>query len=607
MNRGVLVVVLSGALVLAGCGIPDNTDVAKVGSASGPAVGMASGTDAENIRPTREQADDRTELAKSYLSAAAASDPDASLKQVQSFLSPSAATTFKAPSDIKIIHTVDEPLVNPGSDEVLIQALTVGLLKHNGTIEPSPETGVVTYTLTVSGITGKTGLFVTKAPQVLLLTDDALDTYYDPHTIYFWNPEHTALVPDVRYLSDDVPREQAPQEIIKWMIEGPAAWLTGAVEPLPEGAALIGNVPAESEGKLRINLSDTSVEPPDDPNALDRLRRQLMWSLRTFLPRVLELKIGNQSQTDYDGNDYLTSNAAYRMAESPERFVIYAGQVKRVTGSPGAADPIPVIRPEANHDVTAAAFARSFSDRRYAALVTSAKGVTSLQVGSVAMGERADLRRVALPSGPAGQPVWALTSDDAQTGALGLITVGGRLYSFSADGAPLREVVWPGPPGAITAAAVAPDGRRVALVAGGKLFVAAMTADGDGTELSTPRRVETERLRDVTAVDWGTETSLVVAGTLRVRERVAIIQTGIDGAYSSEVLADIGTDHVSYLATYPVSPYSGKGGPDVMQYMAKGAAFDILSGAVRIGVADLAEPVENPAPKVVPVAPFYLR
>ena len=604
LGRTLLAGALVGSLLLGGCGIPDNTEVVTLGP--GPSTGFSSDDNGTPPRHGREATVDTAQFVEYYLEAAGG-DPDGALERVQQFLSPSAAIDFKAPSEIKVVYLAEDPLVNPGSDQVQLRVRTLGVLASNGRLDPVQDTGTTTYRLTVAPITGKDGLFVTEAPPVLLLSHTAFTTWFKRRTIYFWNHEHTALVPDVRYLPADTPREQEPQRIIKWLIEGPADSIHDAVETLPEGTALLGNVPAVSNDKLQISLSAQSVRPADDPKALDRLRRQLMWSLRPNLSRVLELKIGNQEEIDYDGTDYLTSNPTYRVADSPERFLIFNNQIRRMSRTPSATDPLPVLKSEANRNVRAAAFAHSPSDRRYAALVVAEGDRQVLRVGSAPTGEQSDLRRVALRGGSVGQPVWAITSDDPQTGAIGLITIGGRLFSFSVDGSPLRSVAWPGPAGSITAVAVAPDGRRVALAVGGKLYLVALTADADGPQLSTPSQVPLPILREVSAVDWGTETSVIVAGTRADRDRVAIIDTAIDGTQWSEPLPDIGTEKVTYLAAYPVSPTSGKITPNVIQYMANGAAFDVLSGPVRIGVGDLADPVTNPPTGVVPTAPFFLR
>ncbi|WP_306206125.1 LpqB family beta-propeller domain-containing protein [Actinoplanes sp. RD1] len=608
--RPLLAGALAAALVLGGCGIPDETDVERL--APGPSQGQSSENESQRSKPTREEAaDDTTALVENYLEAAAAGDPDSSLEQVKSFLSPSAAIPFaKLPATIKVIHLVEDPLVNPGSDEVTLQARTVGLLTPDGIMEASPDSGVQTYKLTVARITGKDGLFVTKAPQVLLLTDQALTSYYDQRTIYFWNKDHTSLVPDVRWISAEVPPVQVPQQIINWLIDGPSAWLENAVDPLPEGTQLIGNVPAVTEGKLQINLSNQAIDPADgeDPGkALERLRLQLMWSLRKQLPRVLELKIGNQEQRDYSGDDYLTSNASDQLAATPERFIVYNGEVRRLDLSAGSTEPVPVLRAEDNRNVRSAAIARGMADHGYVALVATEKGSPVLRVGSAAPGESANLHSVPLPGEPSAPPVWALTDDDAQSGELGMLIIGGKLYSFSAEGPALREIKWTGPAGPITSVAVAPDGRRVALVVGGKLYVAALTAEGDEPELTAPRFTEVVDLATVTAVDWGTETAVVVAGTRSDRNRVAIVASEIDGSLRTEILSDLGTTPVTYLAAYPVSPTTGKYVPDITEYMSNGAAFDVLSGPETIETDDLTGDVQNPPAGVRPVNPFFLR
>ena len=54
-----------------------------------------------------------------------------------------------------------------------------------------------------------------KAPPVALLLDvEALQTYYTERTIYFWNNDGTALVPDLRYLPKEVPRAGVPTKLL---------------------------------------------------------------------------------------------------------------------------------------------------------------------------------------------------------------------------------------------------------------------------------------------------------------------------------------------------------------------------------------------------------
>ncbi|GID98185.1 LpqB family beta-propeller domain-containing protein [Amorphoplanes digitatis] len=602
--RALLVAPLLAALLLGGCGIPDGTDVRRIGP--GPSTGTSAGDDVAPTRHGRESTLEPKTFVQYYLEAAAG-DPSGAMERVKDFLSPSAAAKLRAPlPDIRVVHLVEDPLVNPGSDAVTLRAQTIGSLGHNGTLDPVSDGRTIEYKLTVGYISGKNGLFVTNAPSVLLISDSALNAFYERRNLYFWNLEQTGLVPDLRYLSKDLPSEQAPNEILKWLIEGPSQLLEGTVVELPEGTALDGNVPAVSDDTLQINLSGQSVQPADDPDALDRLRRQLMWSLRPNLPRTLKLRVGSQDQHSYEGNEYLTSNLAYSLASRPERFLIYNGQVRRMSRFANPTEPVPVLRPEANRNIRAAALAAA-GDRRFAALVVDAGARQELRVAAAPAGEQAEPARVSLPGGSTGQPVWAITSEDPHIPAVGLITVGGRLYSFASDGSPVAAVAVPGASSGITAVAVAPDGRRIALAAGGRVFIASLATNGDGVQVRQSRHILTSPLRQVTALDWSSETWLTVAGARADRNRVAIFEVTLDGTQVSARLDDIGTANVSYLAAYPVGPTAGKDSSDNVAYVANGAAFDVQYGPIRIIVGDLAEPVANPPSGVAPTSPFFLR
>jgi hypothetical protein len=600
--RFLLAAPLAAALLAGGCGIPDSTEAQRVGP--GPSTGAFTGDDVTPTRHGREASSDPAVFVRYYLEAAAG-DPNGAMERVKQFLSPTAASQFKASTEkIKVIRPVDTPLVNPGSDVVTLRAQTIGELGRDGILHPAADFVATEYEFTVSTTSGQNGLFVTKAPPMLLLSADALNEFYDRRKLYFWNLEHTSLVPDLRYLPRDLPSEQEPNEIIKWLLAGPSPLLEGAVDPLPDDTVLDGNVPAPSNDKLQINLSAQAVQPPDDPAAMDRLRRQLMWSLRPNLPRALVLKIGSQDGVEYDGTEYLTSNAAYALKSSPERFVIYDGQIRRMAGGPNGDQPVPVVRPEANRDVAAAALAGA-DTRRFAALVVGPVGRRELRVGAAVADEKVNLARVRLPKGETGQPVWAITSTDPHVPAIGLITVGGRLYSFSSDGSPIARVGGSGD--GISAVAVAPDGRRLALVARGGLSVAALSTSGDGVQLQPSEQVLTTPLGQVSAVDWSSETWLTVAGKRADKNRVAIIEMTIDGTLAPYRLDDIGAEPVTYLTAYPVSPVSGSESSDTVAYMAKDVAFDVLAGPERIGVANFATAVPNPPPGARPRAPFFLR
>jgi hypothetical protein len=193
---------------------------------------------------------------------------------------------------------------------------------------------------------------------------------------------------------------------------------------------------------------------------------------------------------------------------------------------------------------------------------------------------------------------------------VGLVTSKSRLYSFAADGSAAQPVEWQqtGDPGAITAFSVAPDGHRIALVAGGKLYRANLTVGGDGVVLSSPDQIQAPGLRSLSAVAWSGEGWLVVSGVRTDTSRVAIADVSIDGAQLTFRLDDIGNDKVTYLSAYPINPVTHTEVSDaVVAYVARGDAWNAAGYAARIKPSDLAGPANGPSGNAATLtAPFFL-
>ncbi|MGX6601964.1 LpqB family beta-propeller domain-containing protein [Micromonosporaceae bacterium Da 78-11] len=593
-------------LVLSGCGIPDNSDVMPVGP--GPSEGPSLSEGGTGRTPlARDAATDRSEFVDYYLQAAAG-DPEGSVNRVKDFLAADVRAQFK-PTEVKVVRLLVRPLVNSGSPDISLTVQQVGTLGDNGVLNPTPDLAPAKYTLTVGSVTGQSGFFVTKAPTVMLLSDTALHDYYQQHTIYFWNNENSGLVPDVRYMPLSLIAEQQPTTILNWLVAGPSRWIQDGVRTLPQSTTLPDNIPAISDDKLQINLSAQAV-PANDPNALERMRRQLQWSLGGLTPRTLELTIGHEQPVSYSDIDYKNSNAAYGRADVPERFVISNGQIRRLADWPHADEAVPVLKPEANRDVRLAALTVAGS-HTFAAVVTVNGATQALRVGVTAQpGAVTDLKQVKLPAGTLGRPVWAITTAGDTDTATGLVTVSGKLYSFTSGGQPAQPVEWPNTAGAVTSVSVAPDGHRVALVAGGRLYRTVISGGGgDGVAFGDVEPLRPPTMRTVAAVAWTSEGWLMVAG-IRPDNRYTIVDVTVDGALSEPRLEDIGTDAVTDVVAYPANPLSSQQLASSESFVADGAAFDALGLPVRITAADLAgakvgDP-KNSDPKNTPTAPFFL-
>ncbi|AEV81965.1 Lipoprotein lpqB [Actinoplanes sp. SE50] len=609
MSRRLIALPLAGllaVLVTGSCGIPDDSGVTVVGP--GPSAGINPGDYGGSTQVTRgSESTDHAAFVENYLKAASG-DLDTATDRLRAFMSRDAATAFKPnTTGLKVIRLVQPPLPTPGSEVVEVKYQTVGTLDKFGLLTPEAESRTDVYRFRVGPVGGQDGLFVKDAPPNLLISTDALSVYYREHAIYFWNTDYTALVPDVRYMPNAVPVEQRPTTILNWMANGPASWLS--VSDLADGFGLIGKVvPAINGTRLQITLNEKSLPATDTALALDRLRKQLQWSLRPLLPDggELDIKISFKDVGSYTGGDYLASNPAYRLVpDNPDKFVVYDGRIHRVTGAANTPDQVPVLRPEDNKDIRAAAMSSSGS--HVFAAVVAGKGDT-LQVASAETGAQAALQPISGMPGPLGQPAWAITyRDDVAEGAIGLIPAGGRLYSFSAVKGEAQLIPWTGQGTRITAVAVAPDGRRVVLVVDGKLYRASLTTGGDTPALGSPQQIRPVGLDAVTAVGFSSEGWLSVAGPRASDKRATIIDMSIDGAFSSSAGPDLGEQPVDAISVYPANPTILSRSRWV-SYTAGGKAWELLSKATLIGVDRLSGlPSSGAAPDKTPTAPFYLE
>jgi hypothetical protein len=400
--------------------------------------------------------------------------------------------------------------------------------------------------------------------------------------------------------------------ILKWLAGGQAAWLKPATHGFPSGTTAPDNIPAMTNGLLQISLSAQAVAPGDD-DALDRLRRQLLWSLGPGLvPNTLELKIGPHDPVSYTGSAYLDSNGAYRQEDQPEEFVVYNGSIRRLSDAPHDVEPVPLIKQAANKGIESAALSTS-GQHAFAAVVTGSGATAALRVAAAPAGQQADLKVVAGLKGSLGHPAWAINAAGDTDSAVGLVTWKGRLYSFGTDGTAAQPVEWQdGDPGPISSFSVAPDGRRIAVVTGGRLYRAVLTTvGGNGVGLSSRLQLVTPGLGSLTAVAWSSEGTLAVSGVATDTKRVAVYDVSIDAARSAPRLADLGTEAVSYLTAYPINPATTTQVNDAaVAYVARNVAWN-ASGAytARITPTQLAtagSPSTPPA-NAVPTAPFFLN
>ncbi|HEX5540737.1 MAG TPA: LpqB family beta-propeller domain-containing protein [Micromonospora sp.] len=617
----VLLAVLLAA-VLTACGIPDETGVHVEGA--GPARGDgADGPPPDEPTPRADAGNDPKTFVTNYL-LAAAGEIGGAYERVKEYIAPEPINRgdLREPQGqeeigINIVR-LTAISVNHGQDlnsTVTIKVQQVGVLRSDGAVHP-PELTDTSYELIVGEIdindtVGQSrrdqpeskGFWVIKPPPVLLMSEQALERYYQQHTIYFWSKDRQALVADLRHLPLAVPESRRADELVGWLTRGPS-WegLRDAVAALPAGTQKIGNV-TQDKGRLVVNLA-TDLGP-NPKGELEKLGTQLIWSLGEYNAAELEIKIKDESR-EVIPTEIRRGDWPVYPVDAPQRFAAYDGAIHPLR-NPGAAQgnpdggampaSVPLVGP-AKSNITAADFTFR-SGGVWAALVVWSGEKRRLLVGTGAdVVETFDQSRTFAKMR---RPIWLRSrSDDPD----GLIVADGELYRFG-PGVSLIPVPLQGHR-TVTAVAAALDGHRIAFIADGALYVAALTVSGDTVKVHRERRLHT-LLNDVTAVEWIGENRLVVAGSAGDGQ-VALYDIGDDGARETLRRPTGGTATITHLAAYAENPVRPNDYARVM-YEVNEVAWDEQRGE-RLDaeqVEGLPEPPDDEThTHTAPTAPFFV-
>ncbi|AVT30379.1 MULTISPECIES: LpqB family beta-propeller domain-containing protein [unclassified Plantactinospora] len=547
---GAVAVLLSG---LVGCGIPGESDVRVDGR--GP-VANAAPADRPAARPPDRTASgsDPEAFARNFLTAAAGEAGEA-YKRFNEYIEDSERFKPKADDkgDINVVRVdldgggIEVTQNKDGTSKVIVTVQQIGVLRANGSIgEPVRQETVYDFVVGAAPRDPGTGggLWVLKHPSVLLMTDDALRDYYEEQTIYFWNANGTSLVPDLRYLPRTVPVPQHATAVLDWLTGGPAEWLKSAVA-LPEGTTPVGNVPApEQGGRLEINLAARAgaFETKLD---LERLFTQIVWSLRSnqLLDNELELKIQNQSRMIEVADDYRRDHPLYQLNGGAARYGVFAGRIYPLT-KPGEPKPVPIPAND-NHDIVTAGVSRNGDDVAVALVVRDGQSFR-LRTGT-GPGAASTLLTGQRPYPDMSRPVWL--KEAGLGGPVGLVVAEGKLWTFTAGNPELTLVSFPGASPGVTAVAASMDGNRIAFVSGGRLYVAGVRPDDGGLNVESPRQLAIS-LHSLSAVDWFSENSLVVAGVDGENAKV-INRINVDGSLERQEIRYVSRAPVEALAADP--------------------------------------------------------
>jgi hypothetical protein len=541
------VILLIIALGLSGCGVGPTDRPVDEGDSAAAGAGPDTSVQTPKSPDSARSADD---LVRNFLQAAAGG-LSAANENMKKYLTPNALSAWVDPvpaenPSLSVVRVVGGPTIGEAVDRrtrVTLDYQLIGTMTDQGRIDElvAPvATRSLTFWVVADPETPTNKVRIDEIvgwPGGLLLSDEGLQNYYQMQPIYFWDMEYRLLVPDLRYLPLTKTPDQRARQILDWLVAGPSPWLVSGVQRLPNGSA--AQSATDKDGTLSVGLS-AQAAGSGDREALRRLMFQLQWSLASLSadasPRI-ELRLDEQvTPVAVSENEFRGYNHSYSFnLTEPVRYEINAQRT--VVASSGAA--VPALNAPENSNVLSAAVG---ADGAVAAFVRDANGRRAVQVVRAGL---ASILSGAQTSATPGRPSFVPASDYVLVPTGG---GGGRLLAVSTVDGSYDEAshALTG----VTTAAISPDGRRVAVVAGGEVSVSSLVVSNNKVTVasSSQRQILTGRLT-ARSVTWTSESWLLVAGTNGPSQ--ALWRVSADGVLAEDLSSRVGGLVVEDLVCYP--------------------------------------------------------
>ena len=577
----------AGLAVPAACGLPSGGH--PIVDGPGPAPGGTG--DGLPKAPTPADAHDPGELVQGFLATVAGrlhSDADlaAADERARKYLTAQARTAWPPTGNgITVVQVESDFFVTIGAGGFPSVKVTVrprGTLGTDGTVGQLPtniSTGPrqLTFTVVQAPVAGQSsGLLIDKIEVTagdplsgMMLDSGKLDgKSFAPQLVYYWSSDKAGLVPDLRYVPvTGVSREIQYTDIVDWVLGPPSAFLHDIVQAnLYDGNSVVGpNLTAPDKDGLLVNLTIPPPQSLGDKRAI----AQLGWSLQPLYGGTIRLQVNSQPvQASLSSSEFRGYNLADKDNRSEDNAeYCVANRVVRPVNNPTNVPAVLSADPTVNKDVDLAALSR---DLNCAALVKKPdKSVRQMWV----VDGRGSGKPVATPVTVNGQPLsgqaWSRPAFLPLSGnPRVLIAVDERLYVVNVPGGQAT----PQSTIPVSDFAVAPDGRRIALISNGSARVYSLQI-GDAVALAGQGRVIDAGLAECSFIAWSRLERVVVAGRLPAGN-YQLVEVTIDGAIAIAWATPF-SDPILSLAALP-APASAPNSPEV-------ALAQIGIGASRIG------------------------
>lgn len=511
------------------------------------------------------------QIVREFIHAAAMTEYDTageSFVVAREFLTPAAQKSWHADSSsTPIIVLSDVFAATPDPDNpaaVTISGRQVGAVAADRSYRPV-DSAEFQFTVHLSLSDGQWR--ISEPPPDVLITRGDFSTALRQRVVYFLDSSGRVVVPDIRYIPNSNSPDLSANRLMDLLLRGPSKQLAGAARTqLGRGAELQSNVHIDSAGIAHVDLAGVDVSTPA---ARQALAAQVVWTLD---PDVQQIAItvnglplnatgaagGSTTPTptaaDNPGNVYslatgtvanFNPDAVPGSAQAvSDAYYVDNGAILRLS------DSTPMWGSVGTGSVHVVSAALSAASGAMAAVVRDTDGGQQLLVGrpfdhqpAVTVLKAASLTKPSFTRW--GYAAWTVQNGATQPEVY-QVTITSGTPTWSRVAAPgLADL------GPVTALALSPDGVRVAVVAGGALYLgivsavpnaAGESADQASSASDAPGSTAADRglqitglavlrtdLTDVGPVTWEDSTTLLVGAKITGSTYRTVFEVSVDG------------------------------------------------------------------------------
>jgi hypothetical protein len=204
---------------------------------------------------------------------AAATGPQNDYAVAREYLAPDLAESWQPDASVLVDTSADRRFETRVDETARLSVFPAAQVDGDGLYQPNPSDNPVDLDYAFEEIDGQWR--ISSAPDGIVLDSSTFATVFSAHSLMFFDPTWTYLVPDVRWFAT---RPSTATEVVQELLDGPSAWLSPGVRTaFPDGTSLASETVTVDGDAVRMNFSGGFVG--ENAIAQSRMKAQLSASL----------------------------------------------------------------------------------------------------------------------------------------------------------------------------------------------------------------------------------------------------------------------------------------------------------------------------------------